>query len=98
MRIELQHLQTEQHYKNWLMGLIEYRISPHWFWSIQDLYNYGHPTENPHYYSISTGYNKGASRLSITYGKQRAGLFCVGGVCREVPASNGISISLTNSF
>ena len=98
MRIELQHLQTEQHYKNWLMGLIEYKISPNWLWSIQDLYNYGHPTENPHYYSISTGYNKGSSRLSITYGKQRAGLFCVGGVCREVPASNGISISLTNSF
>ena len=98
MRIELQHLQTEQHYKIWLMGFIEYKISPNWLWSIQDLYNYGHPTENPHYYSISTGYNKGSSRLSITYGKQRAGLFCVGGVCREVPASNGISISLTNSF
>ena len=47
---------------------------------------------------MSTGYTQGANRLSITYGKQRAGLFCVGGVCREVPASNGFSISLTSSF
>ena len=96
-RIELQHLSTKQHYGNWIMGLIEYKLAPSWFWSIQDLYNYGHPN-NPHYYSISSGYTKGANRLSITYGKQRAGLFCVGGVCREVPASNGFSISLTSSF
>ena len=80
------------------MGLLEYKISPHWFWSIQDLYNYGHANQNVHYYSISTGYNYGANRIAITYGKQRAGLFCVGGVCREVPASNGFTISLTSSF
>ncbi|MAQ47873.1 MAG: hypothetical protein CMD27_03240 [Flavobacteriales bacterium] len=97
VRIELQHLSTKQHYGNWIMGLIEYKLAPSWFWSIQDLYNYGHPN-SPHYYSISSGYTKGANRLSMTYGKQRAGLFCVGGVCREVPASNGFSISLTSSF
>jgi len=97
-KFEIQHLQTQQHYGNWVMGLIEYKLSPSWFWSLQDLYNYGNPTEAPHYYSISTGYNRGASRLSLTYGKQRAGLFCVGGICREVPASNGLSISLTSSF
>ncbi len=96
-RIELQHLSTKEHYGNWLMGLIEYKLAPNWFWSIQDMYNYGHPN-TPHYYSISSGYTKGANRLSITYGKQRAGLFCVGGVCREVPASNGFSINLTSSF
>ncbi|MAZ57981.1 MAG: hypothetical protein CMP56_01035 [Flavobacteriales bacterium] len=97
-RIEIQHLQTKQDYGNWCMGLLEYKISPHWFWSIQDLYNYGHPTQDVHYYSISTGYNHGANRIAITYGKQRAGLFCVGGVCREVPASNGFTVSLTSSF
>ena len=96
-RLELQHLQTKQHYKNWVMGLMEYKLSPHLFWSIQNQYNYGHP-DTPQYYSFSTGYTQGANRLSITYGKQRAGLFCVGGVCREVPASNGFSINLTSSF
>jgi len=97
-KIELQHLRTKEHFGNWAMGLIEYKLSPHWFWSIQDLYNYGNPEKDTHYYSISTGFNKKSNRLTLTYGKQRAGLFCVGGVCREVPASNGISISLTSSF
>jgi hypothetical protein len=97
-KIELQHLSTQQHFGNWTMGLIEYKLSPHWFWSIQDLYNYGNPEQATHYYSISTGYNKKSNRLTLSYGKQRAGLFCVGGVCREVPASNGLSISLTSSF
>jgi hypothetical protein len=34
----------------------------------------------------------------MSYGKQRAGIFCVGGVCRNVPASNGFAISITSSF
>ena len=96
MKIELQHLGTKQHFGNWAMGLVEYKISK-LFLSLQDLYNYGHP-DNPHYYSTSIGYNNGGHRVALTYGKQRAGLFCVGGVCREVPASNGFLISLTSSF
>ena len=97
-RFELQHLNTKQHFGNWMMGLIEYKLSPYWFWSIQDLYNYGHPNEKNHYYSVSAGYNKNSNRFIISYGKQRAGLFCVGGVCREVPSSNGISFGFTSSF
>ena len=31
-------------------------------------------------------------------GKQREGLLCIGGVCRQVPASNGMTFSLTTSF
>ena len=96
MKTEFQYLHTKQHYGNWFMGLIEYKLSK-LFFSLQDLYNYGHP-EKPHYYSTSIGYNNGSNRISITYGKQRAGLFCVGGVCREVPAANGLLISLTSSF
>ena len=78
------------------MGLIELKLSK-LFLSVQDLYNYGND-KKPHYYSMSAGYNQGASRLAVTYGKQRKGLFCVGGVCREVPASSGLTISLTTSF
>jgi hypothetical protein len=51
-----------------------------------------------HYYLLNAGYNSGPHRLAISYGKQSAGIFCVGGVCRNVPASNGLSISLTSSF
>ena len=97
LRTEIQHLSTKQDVGNWIMGLLEYKVSKYFF-SIQDLYNYGNDHENPHYYSISAGYTQGPHRISMTYGKQRAGLFCVGGVCREVPAANGFTISLTSSF
>ena len=96
LRTEFQYLNTKQHFGNWAMGLVEYKIAK-LFFSLQDLYNYGNP-QQPHYYSMSMGYNNGSNRIAITYGKQRAGLFCVGGVCREVPASNGFLISLTSSF
>ena len=32
------------------------------------------------------------------YGKRREGIFCIGGVCRAVPASNGFEITFTSSF
>ena len=97
IRTEIQHLSTKQDVGNWMMGLLECKIS-NYFFSIQDLYNYGNDTQKIHYYSISGGYSRGPHRISMTYGKQRAGLFCVGGVCREVPAANGFTISLTSSF
>ena len=53
---------------------------------------------NLHYFLLSTGYTKGSNRIALNFGKQRAGIFCVGGVCRNVPASNGVSISITSSF
>ena len=36
--------------------------------------------------------------MQLGYGKQREGLLCIGGVCRQVPASNGLTFSLTTSF
>jgi hypothetical protein len=44
------------------------------------------------------GYIRGGNRFTVNYGRQRAGIFCVGGVCRQVPASNGLSISVTSTF
>ena len=97
IKSELQHLQTKQHLGNWGMGLIEANLK-NIFFSIQDLYNYGNPTSPTHYYSVTTGFIKNSHRIELRYGKVRAGLFCVGGICREVPASNGFSINITSSF
>jgi Family of unknown function (DUF6029) len=47
---------------------------------------------------FTVGYTQGSTRIAVAYGKQRAGLFCVGGVCRVVPASNGFSINLSTNF
>jgi hypothetical protein len=93
---------------NWVTGLIEYNISPNWYFSIMDQYNIKGNTQSVseiqgraggvHYYYISAGYIREATRISVGYGRQREGLFCVGGVCRFVPASNGLTISITHSF
>ena len=85
---------------NWVTAVIEYNVSPHWFFSVMDQYNYGNPVEarQIHYIYASAGYIQGATRVTAGYGRQRAGLFCVGGVCRFVPASNGLTLSITHSF
>ena len=100
MRVEAQHLYTEQDHQSWIMGLLEYNISPHWFVAVFDEYNYGNEIKDDrlHYPNVSMGYTRGANRISLGYGKQREGLLCVGGVCRNVPASNGFSMSVTSSF
>ena len=81
---------------DWIMGLVEYNFSNNWFVSISDQYAYNDGVGN--YYNISVGYTKNATRLQLGYGKQREGIICIGGVCRQVPASNGLTFSLTTSF
>lgn len=100
IRSELQHLYSKQDSRSWAMALLEYTVSPHWFVAVFDEYNYDNPKTDKriHYYSASAGYVKNTLRFAFGYGKQREGLLCVGGVCRQVPASNGFTFSMTGSF
>ncbi|MFH1121627.1 MAG: DUF6029 family protein [Bacteroidota bacterium] len=100
IKLEVQHLATKQDEGDWLQYMIEYTIAPKWFFTFSDQFNYGNPDKERrfHYPTIASGYTHGANRLSLTYGKQREGIVCVGGVCRTVPASNGFTITLTSSF
>lgn len=81
------------------MGTVEYN-TPKWFVAVMDQYNYGNDIKDNqlHYYTLSTGYHKGATHIAVTYGRQREVIICVGGVCRHVPASNGLVLSITTSF
>ena len=85
---------------DWATLIIEYNVSPNWFFSIMDQYNYGNPKSELrlHYAYVSMGYIREATRITVGYGRQREGLFCVGGICRFVPASNGLTLSFTQSF
>jgi hypothetical protein len=107
IRLELQELLSEDDATatnhadgDWHMVLAEYTISPNWFFAIQDMYNYGNYDEDKqlHYVNTSIGFMKGANRFEIGYGKKRAGIFCVGGVCKEVPSSNGFNLNISSSF
>ncbi|MBN2727609.1 MAG: hypothetical protein JXR53_00125 [Bacteroidales bacterium] len=100
IRFEMQHLWCKQDEGNWGMGMIEYSIAPKWFFAVLDNFNYGNPDKDKqlHYYMMSFGYTRNAGRISVSYGKQREGIICVGGVCRNVPASNGFLVSITSNF
>lgn len=100
IRVEAQSLFSAQDQGDWVFGLIEYGISPHWFFTVLDQFNYGNPVSDLriHYPTAQVVYIKNANRFSLGYGRQRAGIFCVGGVCRNVPAANGLTVAVTSSF
>jgi hypothetical protein len=99
-RIELQNLQTDQDKGDWATVVAEYTYSPNWTFSLIDQYNYGNNNTEArvHYLFGAVAYSKGSNRISVGYGKRREGIFCIGGVCRAVPASNGVEITLSSSF
>jgi len=101
---EIQALFTGQDYDefakgNWLQYGAEYNIGGHWFVAASDQWNYGtEQGDKVHYYNFSLGCTFNTTRVSVSYGKQRQGVMCIGGVCREVPASNGLFMTITSSF
>ena len=100
IRTELQAQFSKQDRGDLAMLLVEYSISPNWFFSVQNIYNYGNPVprDRIHYPLGSIVYVTGTTRIQVSYGRQQQGVFCVGGVCRVVPPSNGLGISITKSF
>jgi len=62
------------------------------------MYNYGNDDKKVHYFNVGTTYTKSSTRMSLSYGRQRGGLLCVGGVCRYVPPSKGITATLSLTF
>lgn len=100
IKAEFQYLSTKQDEQDWVQGMIEYTFAPTWFVTVIDQYNFGNDDKDKrfHYPTVAVGYTQDSNRLSLSYGKQREGILCVGGVCRAVPASNGLTITLTSSF
>ncbi len=103
-RVELQELITNKgkgrDKGDWATAVVEYNFKSNWFLGVMDQYNYANPEESLriHYVIGTVGYVHESTRFTVSVGRQRAGLFCVGGVCRNVPASNGLTLSFTQSF
>ncbi len=109
LRFDIEHMWSDQDSTlhtpdntngNWFMALAEFTAAPSWYFTLWDEYNYGNddPDRQIHYISGAVAYVHGSTRISFGYGRQRGGILCVGGVCREVPASNGFNLSITSSF
>ena len=85
---------------DWAAALVEYTVTPHWSFSLADKWNYGNPVPEyrDHYFTGSVSYLHDATRVMLSAGRQSEGVVCVGGVCRTVPASSGVSLTVSTSF
>lgn len=102
LRVELQHMSTDEDFGAWVYGLVEYSIAPWFSFSVSDMYNYN---PNPvradkanHYYSVFSSFTFETHRLTLAYVRQVEGIVCTGGVCRFEPAFNGVRLTFNTTF
>lgn len=108
LRLELQYLYSPFAYRgeervidernngSWWAVQLEYNLAPRFSVFVSDMYNF--EIEKVHYYSVGFSYTKARTRIAMTYGRNRAGYVCSGGVCRQMPGYTGVNLSLTTSF
>lgn len=100
LRMELSQMSVRGDMGSWAFALLEYTPISNVYLTVFNEWNYGNPDPERrfHYPAASVTYVIGGTRIAVGYAKQRAGILCVGGVCRLVPASNGFSLNLTSTF
>ena len=81
---------------DWVAALVEFSLAPRWSIYVQDMYNIGQ--SKTHYYNGGFSYTHNRTRVQLSYGRNRAGYICSGGVCRYSPAYTGVNLVLTSSF
>jgi endo-1,4-beta-D-glucanase Y len=96
LRTELQHLSTKNDNKNWAAALIELNTSKGLSFFASDLIDY--QTNKINYYNIGAAFNKNAFRILLNVSRQRAGLICIGGLCRYSPSFTGVNASISYNF
>ena len=102
-RLELQYLTTKEFatvYANekgdWTAALLEANFAP--AWSVWGSWMYNNGGTKVSYYNTGISYAKSRTRISLGYGRNKAGYLCSGGVCRPVDAYTGGNIQITTSF
>jgi hypothetical protein len=100
IRIVGEHMWADSDKKNWAASTVEFNLNSKFSFFTSDMYNYGNddPESRNHYYSLGSSFRHKSTRIALAYGRQRGGLVCVGGVCRFVPESTGVSLSLNTTF
>jgi hypothetical protein len=91
LRLNAEHLWTKTDEKNWLAFLGEWSFPNGLSVFASDMINY--QSKKINYYNVGFALSKGGQRLQVSAGQQRAGLICVGGICRFVPSYSGFSVN-----
>jgi Family of unknown function (DUF6029) len=99
LKIQSQYLNTKNDFGSWAYLLMEYSTTPHWSFTISDMYNIA-PTKGikNHYPVVSASYVHESNRFSLSYIKQVEGVVCSGGICRFEPAFSGIRLNFQSTF
>lgn len=95
-RAELAYLVTFEDKKDWMSALLEVNFAPSWSLFVSDMFNHG--STGIHYYNAGFSYTEGRTRVALSYGRNRAGMVCSGGVCRLMPAYTGGNLTISTSF
>lgn len=100
IRVVGEHIWADADKKNWGAGTVEFNVNPKLSFYANDMWNYGNddPEARNHYYNFGSAFRYKSVRAAVNYGRQRGGLVCVGGVCRFVPESSGLSLSVNAAF
>ncbi|MBL0014513.1 MAG: hypothetical protein IPP30_12680 [Flavobacterium sp.] len=100
IRVVGEHMWADSDKKNWAASTVEFNLNSKLSFFTSDMYNYGNddPEARNHYYNLGGAFRQKSTRIALSYGRQRGGLVCVGGVCRFVPESSGVSLSLNTTF
>lgn len=100
IRVVGEHMWADSDKKNWAASTVEFNLNSKYSFFASDMYNYGNDDAalRNHYYNVGGAFRKKSTRIALNYGRQRGGLVCVGGVCRFVPESSGIALSLNTTF
>lgn len=105
VRAELQYLYSNDYEGDWVAALVEYNMAPSLSIFVSDMYNhqrvetdYNKGLDKVNYYSIGASYTIDRTRVQLSYGRNRAGMVCSGGVCRYTPAYTGFNLLISSSF
>ncbi len=98
VRAEFQHMNTDMKDKSWIYSMLEVGVAPNWMFFVSDLYNYGAETNKEHFSNGGISFSYKSLRSAVSYGKTRAGIQCVGGICRIIPEYTGANISISYVF
>jgi hypothetical protein len=102
LKFDIEYMSADDDKKNWFSAAAEFNLNEKLSFFAMDMINNGNDKnvgeKGKHYFTIGSAYRKGSSRFALSYGRQRAGLVCIGGVCRFVPESTGLSFSINTAF
>ncbi len=108
LRFEGQYMLTEEDFGNWVFGLAEFGMAPHWIFEISGMYNIKPSKKSPQdengeslkilYPTLGVTYIRSSNRFNVKYVKQVEGVVCSGGICRLEPAFSGVRMSVSSTF